>query len=152
MYNDQNIYKTLNEFAPERVIEVTDPPKSASWVTNKIKNVIVKRDEMFQKRIAEPAIENQTRYKQTRYKVTNLIRNRKRDNNVKRFGKNTNPKMIYRTIKTRKKVNAIDLPKFDDMNYYFVSIGPKLSEKFNNKESSYIIRNNKKNDCTSSNI
>ena len=51
--------------------------------------------------------------------------------------------MIYRTLKTRKrKENAIDLPNRDDLNDYFVSIGPNLSAKFNNKKSSFNIRKN----------
>ena len=48
-------------------------------------------------------------------------------------------------MKTRKrKDNAIDLPNADDLNDYFVSIGPKLSAKFIDENSSYSIRNNEK--------
>ena len=100
---------------------------------------------MFQKWIAEPTIENQTRYKQIRNKVTNLIRNGKRDDNFKKLGKNPSPKIIYRTLKTcKRKDNTIDLPNLDDLNDYFVSIGPKLSAKFNSEKSSCNIRNNEK--------
>ena len=70
------------------VIELNDTPKSPSCFTNEIKKAIVKRDKMFQKWIAEPTIENQTRDKEIRNKVTNLIRNGKRDDNFKKLGEN----------------------------------------------------------------
>ena len=138
----KNIFETLNKFAPENVIETTYSPKSASWITNKIKNA--KRNKMFHKWIAERTIEIQTRYKQIRIKVTNLISGKK-DDNFKKLGKNPNSNMIYRILRTRKrKDNANELPDVDDLNDYFVSIGPKLSAKFNNKKSCYNIRNNDK--------
>ena len=141
----KKIFESLNKFAPEKVFETSDSPKSASWITNEIKNAIVKRGKAFQKWIAEPTIENQTRYKQIRNKVTNLIRNGKRDDNFKKLGKNPSPKIIYRTLKScKRKDNTIDLPNLDDLNDYFVSIGAKLSAKFNNEKSSCNIRNNEK--------
>ena len=46
-------------------------------------------------------------------------------------------------MKTRKtEDNAIDLPNADDLNDYFVSIGPKMPAKFNDEKSRYSIRNN----------
>ena len=111
----------------------------------KSKMPLYRETKCFEKWIAEPTIENQTRYKQIRNKVTNLIRNGKRDDNFKKLGKNPSPKIIYRTLKTcKRKDNTIDLPNLDDLNDYFVSIGPKLSAKFNNEKSSFNIRNNEK--------
>ena len=94
----KKIIESLNKFAPEKVFETSDSSKSASWITNEIKKAIVKRDKMFQRWIAQPTIENQTRYKQIRNKITNLIRNGKRDNNFEKLDKNPNPKIIYRTL------------------------------------------------------
>ena len=95
----KKIIKSLKKIAPEKEFETSNSPKSASWITNEIKSAIVERDKMFQRLIAEPTIENQTRYKQIRNKVTNLIRNGKRDNNFKKLGKNPKPKIFYRTLK-----------------------------------------------------
>ena len=61
-------------------------------------------------------MKNINRYKHIGNKVTNLIRNGKKDDCFKK-------------------------PDENDLNYYFVSIGPILSSKFN-KSSSYNIRNN----------
>ena len=113
---------------PEKVIETTDSPNSASWITNEIKNAIVNRDKTFPKRIAESTIENKTRYKHIRNEVTKLIRNGKRDNNFQKLGQKPHTKKIYRTLKTRKrKDNATDIPNLDDLNDYFVSKGPLLN-------------------------
>ena len=49
-----------------------------SWITNKIKTLITKRDAMFEKWILSPTEENHIAYETIRNKVTQMIRKRKK--------------------------------------------------------------------------
>ena len=59
--------------------------------------------------------------------------------------------MIPSTKNSQRKDNAIDLTNVDEINDYFVSIGPKSSEKFIKRKTGINIGSNEKKADTSSN-
>ena len=63
------------------------------------KNLITKRDTMFQKWILSPTKENHVAYKTIRDKVTQMIRTEKKQANFDALGQNPSPTKIYATIK-----------------------------------------------------
>ena len=73
-----------------------------TWITNEIKNAIVKKNHLFEKWILNPTETNREKYKTPPTSVTNLIEKEKRNDNFKKLGKKSTPKHDYETLKTNK--------------------------------------------------
>ena len=86
---------------------------------------------MFEKWINNPPYENQEKSKTIRNKVSDLIREAKKEVNYRKIGKVPSTKGIYRTLKAIKCGQESSPPVIDPdiMNDFFVAIGPKLSSK-----------------------
>ena len=96
----KTIMETVEKFAPEKRAENNKKPFKETWITNEIKDAIVKRNNLFEKWIQNPAKTNRERYKNARDNVTNLIREEKRNKNFQKLGESPTPKQIYKTLKT----------------------------------------------------
>ena len=86
------IINCLDRFAPEK------PPsekKHSSWINNKIKNRIQKRNSLFQKWIKDPSEQNRQALKNLRNEIRGLIQNAKRERNIRELGSNPSSKTIY---------------------------------------------------------
>ena len=73
----ETIMETVDKFAPEKRAENNKKHFKETWITNEIKNTIVKRNKLFEKWIQNPAKTNSELYKNARNNVTNLIRKEK---------------------------------------------------------------------------
>ena len=125
------IMDCLNRFAPEEEISHKNK-KESSWITNKVKNETVKRDQLFKIWTLQPNDSNRERYVKQRNRVTKVIRNAKRDHNEKVLGENPNAKTLFGTLKSAQKRNEnqpANLPSAQVLNEYFTGIGPSLSAK-----------------------
>ena len=135
------ILECVDRFAPER--ELNSHYDQNEWIANKIKNAIVKRDELFQKWIKSPTRDNERAYKTFGNKVTSLIRSEKKNANVKKLGPTTTSKMIYKTQKTFKQQqqNPQKMPDLENRNKNFASVGTLLSSKLQSIPFNYESRN-----------
>ena len=71
------IMDCLDRFAPKE--ETSNKNKKESpWITNKVKNETVKRDQLFKIWILQPNDYNRERYVKQRNRVTKVIRNAKK--------------------------------------------------------------------------
>ena len=119
----ENIMSTVNRFAP---LQTHPKPKNgADWITNKLKNAISKRDELFQNWVKNPSDQTREKYRKFRNKVTSMIREAKREANFKRLGENPSSKTIYRTLKTHNNP-AVSLAA-DELNSFFSTVGEKIA-------------------------
>ena len=134
----KTIVKCVDKYAPEKCLPLSDNTHSSSWITNKIKNAIGKRDRLFKQWIENPTEENRLVYKKSRNNVTRLIRQEQREDNFRKLGKNPTPKQIYKTLKTKKSENEDlkQLPELEKLNDFFASVGPSLA---NNIKSSHCV-------------
>ena len=120
----KSIMETVDKFAPEKRAENNKKHFKETWITNEIKIAIVKRINLFEKWIHNPAKTNRERYKNERNNVTNLIRKEKRNENFQKLGENPTPKQIYKTLKTKKnQAQNTNLPDVEILNNYFLSVG-----------------------------
>ena len=87
----------LDKFAPEKGVVIKN--ETNSWITNEIKNAMVKRDCLFRKWFENPNSKNHIEYKNQQNVVTQKIRLAKKETNFKKLGPNPSPKHIYRTLK-----------------------------------------------------
>ena len=136
----QIIMECVNRFAPEKSY---DHKPASSWITNKIKNEIKKRDKLFQKWIEDPSDDNRSKYKAIRNKITKEIKNAKREHNFCKLGTNPTVKKIYSSLKSHKMKNQPnhERPSVHTLNDYFTQIGPILSNKINVSYEDEIPRN-----------
>ena len=106
--------------------------KESSWITNKVKNETVKRDQLFKKWILQPNDYNRERYVKQRNRVTKVIRNAERDHNEKVLGENPNAKTLFGILKSTQKRNEnqpANLPSAQVLYKFFTEIVPSLSAK-----------------------
>ena len=125
-YLAKTIMRCVDKYAPER--KMNKLTSNQSWITNEIKNLITKRDALFQKWILSPTEENHKAYKTIRNKVTQIIRTGKKQANYDALGKNPSPKKIYATLKSKKRQSESKFaPDADAINEYFAKIGSVLA-------------------------
>ena len=126
-YLAKTIMRCVDKYAPERKMNKLTPKQS--WITNEIKNLITKRDALFQKWILSPTEENHIAYKTIRNKVTHIIRTEKKQANFDALGQNPSPKKIYATLKSKKRQSEMSkfAPDADAINEYFAQIGSVLA-------------------------
>ena len=125
----ETIMASVDHFAPEK--PWIGRIKSDDCITNKVKNAINKRNQLFQLWVKQPTELNRINYKTSRNRVTRMIRSEKKKANYKKLGVNPTAKTIYKTIKTtQKQQDVMNFPNLNVLNNYFVSIGPKLSSNF----------------------
>ena len=98
----KTILETVDKFAPEKRAENNKKHFKETWITNEIKNAIVKRNNLFEKWIQNRAKTNRERYKNARNNVTNLIRKEKRNANFQKLGENPTPNKSTKRWKRRK--------------------------------------------------
>ena len=134
------IMECVDRFAPER--ELNSHYDQNDWITNKIKNAIVKRDELFQKWIKSPTTDSERAYKTFRNKVTSLIRSEKKNANIKKLGPTPTSKMIYKSLKTFKQQQQKPrkMPDLENLNNHFASVGTLLSSKLQSIPFNYESR------------
>ena len=123
------ILDCLDRFAPKEKISYRNQKKS-SWITNKVKNETVKRDQLFKKWMIQPNDYNRERYVKQRNRVTKVIRNAKRDHNEKVLGENPNAITFFGTLKPAQKLTEnqpANLPSAQVPNKFFTEVGPSLS-------------------------
>ena len=71
------IMDCLDRFAPKEETSNKNE-KESPWITNKVKNETVKRDQLFKIWILQPNDYNRERYVKQRNRVTKVIRNAKK--------------------------------------------------------------------------
>ena len=121
------IMECIDKFAPKQPILHNSDNQ---WITNSIKNALLKRDQLYQKWIDNPCDDYRKKYKSYRNKVTHMIREAKRTDNFKKLGKNPDSKTVYKTLGMKKRQQQVsNLPDLEVMNEYFANIGSKLSSK-----------------------
>ena len=103
-YHVQSIVNSVSEsvdkFAPLRVCSGKEP--SNQWITNKIKKAITKRNKLFQTWVKKPSKSNHDHYKSFKNKVCSMIREAKKQDNIRKLGINPTARAIYRNLKTQK--------------------------------------------------
>ena len=127
-YLAKTIMGCVDKYAPER--KMNNLMSKQSWITTEIKNLIRKRDALFQKWILSPTEENHIAYKTIRNKVTQMIRTEKKQANFDALGQNPSSKKIYATLKSKKKRQSEMskvAPDADAINEYFAKIGSVLA-------------------------
>ena len=121
------IMECIDKFAPKQPILHNSDNQ---WITNSIKNALLKRNQLFQKWIDNPCDDYRKKYKSYRNKVTHMIREAKRTDNCKKLGKNPDSKTVYKTLGMKKRQQQVsNLPDLEVMNEYFANTGSKLSSK-----------------------
>ena len=90
----KTIMETVDKFAPEKRAENNKKHFKETWITNEIKNAIVKRNTLFEKWIQNPAKTNRERYENARNNVTNFIRKEKKRKFQKTGGKSNTQKNL----------------------------------------------------------
>ena len=98
-YLAKTIMGCVDKYASER--KMNKIISKQSWITNEIKNLITKRDALFQKWILSPTEENHIAYKTIRNKVTQMIRTEKKQANFDATGQTPSSKKIYATLKSK---------------------------------------------------
>ena len=78
----ESIMESVDKFAPKQPILRNN---YNHWITNSIKNALYKRDELYQKYIDNPCVDNINKYKSYRNKVTHMIHEAKRNDNFKKI-------------------------------------------------------------------
>ena len=126
-YLAKTIMRCVDKYAPQR--KMNKLTSKQPWITNEIKNLITKRNALFQKWILSPTEENHIAYKTIRNKVTKLINTEKRQANYDALGQNPSPKKIYATLKSKTRQSGMDqfAPDADAINEYFANIGSVLA-------------------------
>ena len=129
------IMDCLDRFAPKQEFSYRNK-KESSWITNKVKNETVKRDQLFKKWILQQNDYNRERYVKQRNRVTKVIRNAKRDHNEKVLGENPNAKTLFGTLKSAQKRNEnqhANLPSAQVLNKFFTEMALHYLQKSNDK-------------------
>ena len=93
------INDTINRFATVKTIKVTQQEKS--WITNTVKNAIVKRNKLSSEMILNrDSMSHKLKFIMQRNKVTSLIRKAKRQYYHSRFNESLgNNNKVFNTIK-----------------------------------------------------
>ena len=131
-YHVQSIVNSVSEcvdkFAPLRVCSGKEP--SNQWIANNIKKAITKRNKLFQTWVEKPSKSNHD-YKSFRNKVCSMIREAKKQNNIRKLGINPTARAVYRVLKTQKNNDQQpnELPDLKKLNEFFVTIGTTLSSR-----------------------
>ena len=73
----KTILNCMDRYAPEKCLPVSGKTHTASWMSNKIKNALVKRDRLF-KRCIENLDKNILFHEKSRNNVTRLIGQKRR--------------------------------------------------------------------------
>ena len=137
--------RCVDKYAPER--KMNKLISKQSWITNKTKNLITKRDALFQKWIRSPTEENHIAYKTIRNKVTQMIRTETKQANFDALGQNPNSKKIYATLKSKKRQSEMSKVALDAVaiNEHFAKIGSVLAAEINPSDNKNKINRVKKN-------
>ena len=127
----ETIMFCVDKFALEK--ETTKTEKCNEWITNKIKNEIIKRNELFREWTVSS--------KNQRNKVTAMIEKAKRECNLQKLGNNPNAKTLYRNLKShkRKDQNAELTPDLKTLNEFFTTIGSKLADAVPPSNKEYFV-------------
>ena len=121
------IMECVNKFAPKQPILHNSDDQ---WITNSIKNALLKQDQLYQKWIDNPCDDYRKKYKSYRYEVTHMIRESKKTDNFKKLGKNPDSKTIYKTLGMKKRHQQVsNFPDLEVLNEFFANICSKLSAK-----------------------
>ena len=75
------LMKCVDKIAPKQPILHNS---ENTWITNSINNALLKRDQLYQKWIDNPCDDYRKKYKSYRNKVTHMIREAKRTDNLKK--------------------------------------------------------------------
>ena len=134
-YLAKTIMRCVDKYAPEK--KMNRLMSKQSWITNEIKNLITKRDALFQNWILSPTEENHIAYKTIRNKVTQMISTEKKQANFDALGQNFSSKKIFATLKSKKRQSVMSkvAPDADAINEYFAKIGSVLAEEIKPSDS-----------------
>ena len=109
-----------------------------SWMTNRLKNLISKRDRAHDTLISHPNSKNEVRFKQLRNLVTNEVRNARKQHYDQKLTLSGSPAQKFKVFKEflgqrKKSVKDIDVEEF---NHFFINVGKKVSNtNFHNVDS-----------------
>ena len=100
-----------------------------SWMTNRIKNLISKRDRAHDTLISHPNSKNEVRFNQLRNLVTNEVRNARKQHYDQKLTLSGSPAQIFKVFKEflgqrKKSVKDIDVKEF---NHFFINVGKKVT-------------------------
>ena len=101
---------------------------SNDWLTNEIKRVILKSDNLFDLLVQSPCENSINLFKRQRNLVTSLIRNAKRECNYRKLGNNPSSKTINSELKYQ--LTELKIPSQTmQLNENFTSIEQLLSSE-----------------------
>ena len=109
-----------------------------SWMTNRLKNLISKRDRAHDTLISHPNSKNEVRFKQLRNLVTNEVRKARKQHYDQKLTLSGSPAQKFKVFKEflgqrKKSVKDIDGEEF---NHFFINVGKKVSNtNFHNVDS-----------------
>ena len=109
-----------------------------SWMTNRLRNLIRKRDRAHDTLISHPNSKNVVRFKQLRNLVTNEVRNARKQHYDQKLALSGSPAQKFKLFKEflgqrKKSVRDIDVEEF---NHFFINVGKKMSNtNFHNVDS-----------------
>ena len=109
-----------------------------SWMTNRLKNLISKRDRAHDTLISHPNSKNEVRFKQLRNLVTNEVGNARKQHYDQKLTLSGSPALKFKVFKKflgqrKKSVKDIDVEEF---NHFFTNVGKKVSNtNFHNVDS-----------------
>ena len=95
--NSKTILECVNKFAFLTTVQIQK--NSNDWLTNEIKRVILKSDNLFDLLVQSPCENSKNLFKRQRNLVTSLIRNAKRECNYRKLGNNPSSKTINSELK-----------------------------------------------------
>ena len=99
----ETIVETVDKFAPEKRVEKEKIHFMETWITNEIKNAIVRTNKLFEKGIQNPTKTNLERYKTLRNNVNNLVRKEKRNENFQKFRGKSNSQINLQNVENEEK-------------------------------------------------
>ena len=103
------IIDCVDSFAPKKQVAAFEI--QGNWINYQLKNAMVRRNGLFQRRILQPIEENKNRYRPFRSKVTHLISYAKQSTLDKILGENPTSGSVYKSLKAlRKKSTDLTLP------------------------------------------
>ena len=137
-YLAKTIMRCVDKYAPER--KMNKITSKQSRIINEIKNLITKRDVMFQKWILSPTEENHIAYKTIRNKVTQMIRTEKSKLISTHLVKILVPKKMQRSnLKKRQSEASKTAPYADAINEIFAKIGSVLAAEIKPSDNKFKI-------------
>ena len=143
------LIKTYNNHAPLRIQTRKEYKRSLSpWISKEILNSIKIKQKLYQKALTQPNIQNWTKFRQFRNKLSREIHNTKQKyfkneiqkhkfnsrktwktlNNIINFKKNINPKTTIQLHDNSNSIISNQNKVSNKMNNYFTQIGSELSQ------------------------